>query len=153
LYFKVTKNFANSIFVWDYLIFQYLATDIIFFSSINLISSDDVQHIKEELFALLDYLFEMSLNGCFKETGNPVSFYISDINLDADYGYLHFNDVYIGHVRTLILNSVVSSDLSSYEKIKKWIQSLKKSSTLITKSGAVYRADFFDKQRKIISEL
>ncbi|MCL2727702.1 MAG: hypothetical protein FWD56_04895 [Bacteroidales bacterium] len=54
------------------------------------------------------------------------------------------------HVRTFILNSVASTDHSSFKKIKNWIHSLKKSSVLITQSGATFRADFFEKQRRMI---
>ena len=152
-FFNATKHFANATYIWDHLIFQYLVTDIKYFFNVNLISSDDIQQIKEDLFSLLDYIEKIALNGCFEETGKPVSFYISDINLEADYLYFRFNDLRFSHVKTFILNTVISTHPSSYEKIKNWIQSLKKSSTLITQSGAVFRADFFEKQRMIISEL
>ena len=152
-YFDESRKAANTIYIWDYLIFQYLVTDIKYFSGISLISKDDVQHIREDLFALVDYIEEIALNGCYEETGNSVSFYVSDINFEADYGYLQFNDMYISLVRTFILNSVVSTDKRSFEKIKDWILSLKKSSTLISQSGAVHRIDFFRKQRKMIAEL
>jgi hypothetical protein len=152
-YFEVSKNFAKTVYIWDYLIFQYLVTDILFFSGIDLISGEEVSQIKEELFELLDYIEEVTQNGCFKETGNPVFFYISDINLDADYSYYRFNDMCLSLVRTFILNSVVSIEENSLKNFKAWINSLKKSSTLITQSGAVYRADFFEKQRMIVSEL
>ena len=152
-YFSESKNFANTIYIWDYLIFRYLVTDIRFFYDIKFISNDDIREIKQDLFALLDYIEEIASHGCFEETGNPVSFYISDINFDADYSYVQIDHFYMAHVRTFILNSVASTDLSSFRKIKNWIQSLKKSSTLITKSGTVFRAEFFEKQRKMISAL
>ena len=152
-YFNESKHFANTIYIWDYLIFQYLATDIRYFSSINLISKDDIELLREDLFALLDYIERIALTGSFRETGKPVSFYISDINLDGDYSNIQINDFLMSHVRTFILNSVASTDRTAFLKIKDWIQSLKKSSTLITKSGAVYRADFFEKQRRMIAEL
>jgi len=152
-YFYESKNFAKTVFIWDNLIFKYLATDIHFFLDINLISKEDIQQIKEDLFALLDYIEKIALTGHFEETQKPVSFYISDVNLDGDYSYLRLNDLYVSYVRAFILNSVTSSDQASFEKMKIWIQSLKKSSTLITQSGAAYRADFFEHQRMIIAEL
>jgi hypothetical protein len=152
-YYIESRNFAKTVFIWDYLIFQYLVTDLKFFYGIKLISADDLQKIKQDLFVLLDYVEEIALNGCFEETGNPVSFYISDINLDADYCYVKLNGMHISHVRSFILNSLASINPSSFKKIQNWIHSLKKSSTLITQSGAAYRADFFEKQRMIISEL
>jgi hypothetical protein len=152
-YYLASKNFANATYVWDNLIFRYLVTDIQFFFAINLISDNEVQEIKEDLFALLDHIETIALTGCFEETGNSVSFYISDINLDADYSYVQINNFCMSHVRTFIVNSVASTDLSSYSKMKGWIDSLKKSSTLITQSGIAYRAEFLKKQRQIISEL
>ena len=152
-YLSESKNFANTIYIWDHLIFRYLVTDIRFFSDIKLISNDDIREIKRDLLALLDYIEEIALYGCFKETEKPVSFYISDVNFDADYSYVQINNFCMTHVRTFILNSVASTDYSSFRKIKNWIHSLKKSSTLITKSGTVFRAEFFEKQRRIVSEL
>jgi len=152
-YFSESKNFARTIYIWDYLIFQYLVTDLRFFSDIKLISTDDIQEIKRDLLALLDYIEEIASNGCFEETGNPVSFYISDVNLDADYSYVQINNFYMTHVRTFVLNSVASTDLSSFRKTKNWIHSLKKSSILISQSGTTFRTDFFEKQRRIISEM
>lgn len=152
-YFSESKNFAHTIYIWDYLIFQYLVTDLRFFSDIKLISTDDIQEIRKDLLALLDYIEEIASNGCFKETGNPVSFYISDVNFDADYGYVQINNFYMTYVRTFVLSSIASTDHSSFRKIKNWIHSLKRSSLLISQSGTTFRTDFFEKQRKIISEI
>jgi len=152
-YFNESKHFAKTTYIWDFLMIRYLVNDINYFSGINLISDEDVQEIKKDLFALTDYIERIALNGCFEETGNPVFLYKSDINLDAIYSYMKFNDMYVSLVRTFILNSVVSNVKSSFDIMKNWIQSLIKSSTLITQSGALYRAEFFEKQRMFISEL
>jgi len=152
-YFDGTKHFANTIHVWDYLIFKYLVTDLQFFFSINLISEGDMQLIKRDLLAFVDYIEQISINGCFKETGKSVSIYISDINFNANYLCVKFNDVRISHIKSFLLNSVQSFDKSSYRKMNDWIHSLKRSSTLITQSGAIYRTDFFEKQRMLIADL
>ena len=152
-YYNASKTFAKTFYICDHLLINNLIIGINFFSGINLISGDEIQQIKEDLFAFVDYVEDIASDGYFKETGNPVDIYLSDIDLDAGYGYFQHNDIYICHVRTFIINTVVATDKASFERIKNWIQSLKKSSTLITKSGATFRADFFGKQRKIISEL
>jgi len=152
-YFTVSKDFAHTIYIWDYLMFQYLVTDIRFFFDIKLISSDDICEIRKDLLALLDYVEEIAFYGCFQETGNPVSLYISDVNISTGCSYIQLNDSYISHVRAFILNSVTSTDQSSFMKMKRWIHSLKKSSTLITESGTAFRAEFFEKQRMVISEM
>ena len=152
-YFDESKNIANTTYLLDNKIFQDIETDIRFFSTINLISADDIKQIKEDLFALLDYLEGITLTGCFEKTGNRVSIYISDVNFEAAYVCMQVNNIHASIVRNFILNYVESTNQSSYMKIRNWIQSQKKSATLITQSGAVYRADFFEKQREIINSL
>ena len=152
-YYHDSKRFAKTFFICDQAMFHNFVSDIHYFLGINLISGDDIKRIKEDLFALLDYLDKIALNGCFVETGNPVDVYISDINLDASYCYVRVTDIYICVVRTFLVNAVIASDKASYEKIREWVQSLKKSSTLITQSGTLYRTEFLEKQRKIIEDL
>ena len=152
-YFDASKKIATNTYIWDYMLFQYLATDIRYFVDINLISAHDVELIKKDLLSLLDYIEQIALTGRFAETGNSATFYISDLNFDSNYSYLRTNNLCVSLVRTFILNSVNSTSNNSYIRIKDWIHSLKKSSTLITQSGAEYRADFLKKQREIILEL
>ena len=130
-----------------------LITDLRYFSGIHLLAADDLQQIKEDLFSFLDYFEEIAVNGCFDETGTQVDIYISDINLDANYCYMQINDMFLSTIRTFSINAIMARDKSSFDKIKNWVQSLIKTSTLISRSGAAYRADFFEKQRKMISEL
>jgi len=152
-YAEAFKNFASTTFILDYMVFQYLITDLRYFSDIHLITTDDLQQIKNDLFSLLNDFESIALTGCFETTENRVSIYISDVNLDSTYICTQIKNIYVGLVRTFILNTVESFDQSSFRKIKEWIQSQTKSSTLITQSGAAYRADFFEKQRQLITEL
>jgi len=152
-YFEASKNYAMTTFIFDYMIFQYLVTEIRFFSAILLLSADDVLLIRKDLFALLDYLEELALTGCYDTTGKRVSLYISDINIDSNYVCTRRDNLYISMVRTFTLNSIDCFEQSSFLRIKNWIQSQIKSSTLITQSGATFRAEFFEKQRQLVSEL
>ena len=152
-YYQDSKNFANTCFICDHAMIDNLITDLHYFSGIHLLSEDDIQQIKEDLFSFLDYFEEIALNGCFDETGNSVEIYISDVNLDATYAYMQIDNICVCLLRTFIINVVMARDKTSYEKIKDWIQALKRASTLISISGAVFRADFFEKQRKMVSEL
>ena len=152
-YFKESKTFAKTYLICDYFMISNLIIDIHYFSGVNLLFEDDVKQIKEDLFALIDYLEKIALSGCFDETGNSVELYISDINLDATYSYFQIDNSYTSLIRTFMINAVFVRDKPTFDKIKNWVQSLRKSSTLITKSGAAFRTEFFEKQRKIISEI
>ena len=152
-YYSESKYFAKTYLICDHLMINNLMTDLHYFSGIHLLCRDDVQQIKDDLLDFLDYFEEMALNGCFDETENPVEIYISDVNLDATYTYLQINNMYTSLVRTFMINAVVARDRPSFERIKNWVQSLIKSSTLISRSGAAFRADYFEKQRKMVAGL
>jgi len=152
-YYHESKFIANNLFVCDNLMTDNLITDLRYFFGIRLLSEDDMRQIKEDLFSFMDYFEEIAVNGSFDETGNQVEIYISDVNLDSNYTYLQINNIGICLVRTFNINAVMAKDNNSYEKIKNWVQALKRTSTLISRSGAAFRADFFEKQRKMISEL
>lgn len=89
----------------------------------------------------------------YSETGNPVSFYISNINFDASYSYLDSQNYRISIIRAFILNTVVSQDEKAYEIVCNWLQSLLKASTMISVSGEQQRILFFEKQRRIMDSL
>jgi len=152
-YYHATKNYTHTIYIWDYMIFQYLVTDLNFFASINLITNEEILQIKADLLALVDDIEQIAIKGYFDETGNTVSFYVSEVNLDGDYSYLRCGGFDQSLVRAFILNAVISLEKSTFEKVENWINSFKKSSVLITKTGEIYRAEFLRTQRKIISEL
>ena len=95
----------------------------------------------------------LASRGAYSETGNPIQFYISNINFDASYSYLETKKLRISMIRAFILNSVVSLDEKAYEIFHNWLQSLLKSSTMISVSGEKQRILFFEKQRQIIGGL
>jgi hypothetical protein len=147
------KKFNKTSFIFDSRIFRLLINDIIYFHSIRLIEQEDVLKIKEDLFSLLDYLEEMAITGQFKETGASVNLYISDIEVTENYAYLETNNIYFSMVKTFILSYVTSFDENTFERMKKWIHSKIKVSTLITLTNEKQRVLFFEEQRKITDEL
>ena len=152
-YYQESKFFAKSLFICDPSMIDNLILDLRYFSSIYLLSRDDMQQIKDDLYSFLDYFEEIAMNGYFDETEMQVDIYISDVNLDGNYNYMQLNDMKICLVRTFNVNAVMGRDSKSYERIKNWIQALKRTSTLISRSAAVFRIEFFDRQRAILSEL
>jgi hypothetical protein len=112
-----------------------------------------VQNIKNDLFQLLDYLENIAITGQYKETGNAVHIYISDIDITTNYCYMEADDIKFSMIKTFILTSVTSLDEKTFEKMKDWVHSFIKTSTLITVAGEKQRVNYFENQRKIINEL
>jgi hypothetical protein len=151
--FIESKNIQSSYFILDSQIFKSLVNDIKYYNSIRLITKEDILKIKEELNYFLDYLETMTINGYFKETGNQVRLYISEVNIETNYSYLLTQKYNLSLIWTFILTSVASLDGEAFIKMKSWFQSIIRTSTLITITGEKQRIVFFEKQREIISEL
>ncbi len=152
-YLEEIKNLSKTVYVLDPLIFQYLVTDIKYFTSIDLVTQEDVQLLKNELFKLLDYIEELTINGVYPDTGRPVLFYISDLNFESNYKYFETPNHHLSLIKTFTLNSIVSQDDLIFEKMKYRMQSLRRVSTMISISGEKRRIQFFNEQRLLINNL
>ena len=147
-----TQRVKDSCFIFDNMIFMYLINDIKYFSSVNLISDNDVHELKEELYRLLDYTERLAARGKF-DNGHRINFYISNINFDTTYSYILTQKCKLSLIKAFTLNSVASLDDKTFDSVKNWISSLKRFSTLISESGDLQRIHFFRKQRELVSTL
>ena len=147
------KNFEKTNYVFDGRIFKLFIERVNYFNSIRLIEKKDILKIKEDLLSLMDYLERIALTGKYKETGNFVNLYIADIDITTCYTYMGAKNVHFSMVRAFILSYLTSSNEQTFLKMKKWIQSLIKISTLITLTNERQRVLFFERQRKLINEL
>lgn len=148
-----SRYIRNSYYILDPLIFHYLVNDINYFMSINLLDADDVKHLKVELMKLLDELETLAARGCFEDTGNKVFIYISSVNFDTSYWCVLVNNYRISMIKTFILSSVASLDEGTYDKLRKWLRALIRSSIMISVSGERQRVAFFKAQRELIQSL
>ena len=147
------KNFNKTNYIFDNRLFRFFVDRVNYFNIIRLIEKDDVLKIKEDLHSMLDYLEEIALNGRFKETGNAVNIYISDIDITTCYAYIGSKDFHLSLIKAFTLLYITSFDEQTFEKTKVEINTLIKISTLITLTNEKQRILFFEKQRNIINEL
>jgi len=152
-YMMEMKNFNKTYFVFDNGLFRFFVDRVHYFNSIRMVEKEDVSKIKEDLLSLLDYMEKMAITGQFKETGNAVNIYISDIDITTGYTYFEAPTVHISMIKVFIMSYITSYDRNTFEKTKSWINALIKISTLITLTNEKQRVLFFENQRKIINEL
>lgn len=148
-----SRYIRNTYYILDPLIFHYLVNDINYFLSIHLITVEEVRLLKEELLKLLNEMEALATHGYFEETGNKVFLYISSVNFDTSYWCVQVKNYHISMIKTFILSSVASLDEGTYDKLRKWLRALIRSSIMISVSGERQRILFFEKQRELISNL
>ena len=92
-FYRAVKNVSKSHFILDRLLFDHLATEILYFHSIRMITDEEKELIKKDLHSLLDYLSEVATNAHYPETKNKVSLYVSRLNIDTNYSYTYTNQI------------------------------------------------------------
>ncbi|MCD7977805.1 MAG: hypothetical protein LUG51_11860 [Tannerellaceae bacterium] len=149
---EATQEAASTYLIWDNMTFTNLVNDITYFTTINLITPEEKEIIKQEIYEFLDYLELLAARGSH-ENGNKVHFYVSSITFETSMSYVESPEVQMTMVKSFTLNDATSTDPKIFEKMKKWMHSLKRTSTLISESGEMQRILFFDKQRRIVDTL
>ena len=153
-FYKMSKNLSNINFVWDNRIFSYLADDIRCFHSIYMITDEEKELIKSDLYALIDYMSEVASKGCWLETGNKVNLYISQVNIDTNYHYYYYDSkVQLCGINIFGKNIIYSTNSAMLEDFRTFMQSKKKSSVQISEANERNRIEFFMKQRQLIDSL
>ena len=140
----------SSFYILDHLVFHYLVTDMLFFASINLITPEELKELQEELILLLEKLERFTAKGRHEDTGNEMYIYLSNINLDTGYCYFGSPNYRLSMLKAFTLNVISSFDLEMFNWLKSWMNSLKRSSTLITVSGEKERVRFFNDQYRLV---
>ena len=152
-YYRSIKNLAQTVYIWDYMLFNNVISDIRYFHSIYLITDEEKELLKHELHTFLDYMSKVADRGCWPETEKQVQLYISHINIDTNYSYFYSKDVKLCIVHAFVKNEIYTGNSIMVEDFKKWMQSKKRSSILISEADDKSRIDYFKKQHQLVDEL
>ncbi|MDR3268624.1 MAG: hypothetical protein LBT83_06115 [Tannerella sp.] len=151
--YLLAKNIKKTRYIFDNHLCEHVIKDVNYFSNIRLMDAEDIQKVKKELFQFLDYLKNLTVNGTFKETGNIVYIYVSDLDILTSYSYMRTKNIKFSLIKAFLLTSVTSMNEDTFEKMRSWIQSVIKTSTLITLANEKQRILFFERQWEIVNSL
>ncbi|MCD7976980.1 MAG: hypothetical protein LUG51_07420 [Tannerellaceae bacterium] len=149
---SIARHATNTFYIWDDRIFEAIVSDIIYFHTIRLITDEEKAQLKKDLLLLLEEIEHLAVTGEFAP-GKKVQFYITNVHFETSYAYIDGIRHKMSIIKAFTMNEVISTDLVAFELVKKWMQSMKRTSTLISESGEMQRTLFFNKQREIIDQL
>ena len=152
-YDKAIKNVPKTNFLFDRLLFENLANEILFFHSIQMITDEEKTLIKNDLYSFLDYLFDVASNGCYPETKNKVKLYVSRLNINTNYSYTHNDQMSICFINVFDKFEIYTYEAEMVVNFKKWMQLKKRSSIQISEIDKKSTVEFFSKQRQIVDTL
>lgn len=140
------NSICDTTLVIDKHVIYTMVDDILYFKELNLLSASDLALLRTDLLDFLEDLEKTCKTGKNPQ-GNTISVYISDITLDASYVYIFTPDLTYSQIQLHSFNTMITRHKVFGELQKKWIESVKNYSTLISEAGGIERKKFFDKQR------
>jgi len=146
-------KYLHTDYIFDNHIFSDLIANIKHFYYVDLITSEEIHLIKQDLLSILDEIDILTRSGSFKETGKKVNIYISNVNIDTGYCYIDVPNYQLTIVKTFLLNGIATTDKKIFEELTHLLQSMKNQSILITGCNEKERFNFLKKQHKIIESL
>jgi hypothetical protein len=152
-YDRAIKRVPYSIFILDNSLFEFLVNDIQYFCSIRLITKEEKELIKKDLYNALDYLLKIANHGCYPETQNKVNLYISELHVDTNYSYTFSPEANICFVNVFEKFEIYTFNSEMVAKFRSWMQLKKRTSIQISEVDEKSRVEFFIKQRQIIDSL
>lgn len=150
---EVAQYINSTTYIFDSLIISYLINDIKYFKMLHLISEQEVELIKRDLFKVLTDIEELTISGRMPLTGNKVNIYISNMNLPTSYCFINTENYHISLIKAFILNGIASLDNNIHLHLKNWAKSIRRQATLITQSAEKERMAFMKDQFNIINNL
>lgn len=144
-------QFASTRFILDKQIGQYLAADLRYYTSVKLLTEEEMQTIRSDAHKMINYMEQLAITGKYPN-GNRVEMYISDISFERSYYNIKINDDHVSVIETCILNGISSTDRISYQKMERWLNSRRRLSTQISQCGEAQRIAFFSQMRRQMDE-
>ena len=151
--FKLIKpNLYNLHYIIDRDIFQNVVREIQYYYNRKLITNDEIILLEEELGQVLKNIENIMQTGC-NECGASMNYYLSLLDIETNTNCATFD----GNIASLYWMHPVSSLCIVNQEIcrmqKRWIESIKKYSILVTLSNEILQAEFINKQSEYLNNL
>jgi hypothetical protein len=137
----------NTFFIWNELLICYLIQDIKYFFEAGFIKPADKVLLKEEIFQLIDFLEALTETNTYS-SGNKIEIFLSNLTVETNYSYIEIDDFLLTMMKIGSFNEAASFDKNIFVKTKRWIESFKRNSILISGANSDYKKEFFNNQRE-----
>ena len=152
-YCHAMKQIPKTDFILDDLLFEHLVNDILYFQSVRMITDEEKELLKNNLYCLLDYLAKIAHTGYYPETKKKVTLYILQINIDTNYCYICDDNTRITFIHLFDKFETQGFNSETFLRYKTWLQLMKRYSSKISEVDEKRRFEFFRDQRQCVDRL
>jgi hypothetical protein len=151
--FKLIKpNMYNIHYIIDRDIFRNIVREIQYYYNRRLITDSEIAVLKEELIQVLKNIETVMQTGC-NDCGAAMNYYLSLLDIETNTNCATFD----GNIACLYwmhpVNSICVINQEICNMQKRWIESIKKYSILVTLSNEILQAEFINKQIEYLNNL
>jgi hypothetical protein len=140
------RSLGNT-YIFDPNIISNLLGIIQYYYRRRLITDDELDLLIDDLLAEIASFEKMAQTGYSDCKTAKCDIFLSSISIEANSNYIRYDQSVSSYFFVDMVSSIVISDERICNMHKDWIESIKKYSTLITQSGEILQAEYFEQQR------
>ena len=152
-YIAVEHRFPRMHSIHDPGMIENLVRQIVYYRSIGMVTRPESLLLRDELLTLVDYLQEVTLTGSFPGARGKLHFYLSHTAIDTEYLLFRAAGLTLSMTKVLERCAVTSLDPGVLERFMLMARTAMRTSVLMSHSNALQQAEFFGRQREIITSL
>ncbi len=143
---------ATHIFILNREVYLNIIKEIQYYYKRKLISDDELKLLRYDLIQIIKDTEEFSYRG-IDRFGDPISIYLSAFNIESNSVYTHSGGHSLSYFYPYTINPMIIRNVEVCSVHKKWLESLKKYSVLITQSNEELMSEFFSHQFEYIDNM
>lgn len=148
----IRQHNRNRTIILSPYIFYNLAREIEYYYRRKLLTEAERKLLKAEILELLSQI-ETTMQGEIKKPESEINYYLSSLAIEANNSYVRYDKGEVCYFWVYSLPVVAIYDKGACEMQKKWLDSLKKYSTLISRSSELIQGEFFRIQRAYVDDM
>jgi hypothetical protein len=148
---KYVRDVGPITIILDQLVFKNIFNEIAYYYQRELLTTEEYIQLKDELLAYikrLEVIVSLGTNGY----GSNYAIYLSKLNIESNSCYYKIDDDMESSFWVFGISPIHTNNNYVFTSHKKWIDSLKKYSTLISQSNELLQSKFFNEQYNYIVE-
>jgi hypothetical protein len=146
---RKTKN--NILIIGPNLFFNTIK-EVEYYYRRKLITSQERELLKEDILGIIDFM-ETLVHGGELESGSGISFYLSSLDIKSNNSYVEYDNGQVAYFWVYSVPPIAIHNKEACAMQKKWLESIKKYSSLITQSNEMAQGEFFRIQREYVNDM
>jgi hypothetical protein len=145
------RNVGNITIILDEFVFKNILNEIAYYYQRELLTTEEYLQLKDELLAYIKRV-EIIVSLGTNEYGSNYAVYLSKLNIESNSCYCKIDNDIESSFWVFGISPIYTNNNFVFTSHKKWIDSLKKYSILISQSNELLQSKFFNEQYNYIAE-